>query len=230
MEKIAPKILFIDNESDHNLYQPLEHWRPLFIHPFEVFHAPYDKVPDLELFSHIFLSGSLASTLENKDWMLSEEELIRKAVEQKKAILGNCFGHQLLARALFGHEAVRKRNKPEIGWPTMRILRDDLLLGIEGDLIHGFVLHFDDVQYIDEDQADIILNSEECDNLAFKLKNKPVWGIQPHFEIGIVQGFGVIDIVSGPGVPDKKLFLSPGKKSPRDSGIITRVMREFQRL
>lgn len=230
MGKKKPKILFVDNETEHHLYQPLEHWRPLLILPFEVFHAPFEKAPDLGPFSHIILSGSLSSTLEGKDWMLAEEALIREAVDSKKAIIGNCFGHQLLARALFGHEAVRKRNKPEIGWPTMRILRDDLLLGSEGDLIHGFVLHFDEVQHVLEDQADIILGSEECDNLAFKLKNKPVWGIQPHFEIGIVQGFGLIDLVSGPGVPGKEVFLAPGKKAPRDSGIITRVMREFQRV
>ncbi len=189
------RILFVDNETNHELYNPLEHWQPLFLHPYEVCRAPFERLPGLDPFSHIILSGSLSSTLENKDWMLAEEKMIRAAVRDGKALLGNCFGHQLIARALFGHDAVHRREKVEVGWPAMQVLQDDLLLGKAGDVVHAFVLHFDEVCKISEEQAKNILSSEECVNLAFKLANSPVWGIQPHFEIGIVQGFAVIDVV-----------------------------------
>ncbi len=228
MSKSKYRILFVDNETNHQLYKPLDHWRPLFLHPFEVYHAPYEKPPSLDSFTHIILSGSLSSTLENKEWMKAEEELIRTAVQQGKVLLGNCFGHQLAAKALFGDKAVRRRDKPEIGWPAMEMLFDDPLLGSSGDIIHGFVLHFDEVQVVLEDQAKIILRSLECENLAFKLKDRPVWGIQPHFEIGIVQGFEVIDVVKGPDVPDKSVFLNSPEIAPRDSGAIVRMMKVFQ--
>ncbi len=230
MSKSVKKILFVDNETNHQLYKPLDHWRPLFLHPYEVYHAPYEQPPSLDSFTHIILSGSLSSTLENKGWMKAEEELIRTAVCQGKVLLGNCFGHQLLAKALLGNNVVRKRDKPEIGWPAMELLFDDPLLGSLGDVINGFVLHFDEVQAVLDDQVNIILRSPECENLAFKLKNKPVWGIQPHFEIGIVQGFEVIDVVKGPGVPDKSVFLGSAEIAPRDSGSIVRMMKVFQNI
>jgi GMP synthase-like glutamine amidotransferase len=44
-------------------------------------------------------------------------------------------------------------------------------------------------------QHSIIARSEECDILAFKVKDRPVWGIQPHFEMGIVEGLKYIDHV-----------------------------------
>ncbi len=222
------RILFVDNETHHDLYKPLEHWQPLFFHPYEVCRAPYERLPGLDSFSHIILSGSLSSTLEEADWMLAEEEMIRTAVRDGKALLGNCFGHQLIARALFGRGAVQKREKVEIGWPAMEVLQDDLLLGNAGDIVHGFILHFDEVRTISAEKAKIILSSDECANLAFKLINKPVWGIQPHFEIGIVQGFAVMDVVERPGVPDKSIFLNSKPKAPRDSGLIARIMHEFQ--
>ena len=222
------RILFIDNSTDHSLYKPFEHWKPLLFDPVEVFHAPFDKrEPDLDKYSHIILSGSLSSTLENKPWMLFEEEIIRKAVYQGKVVLGNCFGHQLIAKAFFGEKAVSVRDYPEIGWPAMKIVNDCQLLGDAGEIIFGFVLHFDEVCHLPGDQAEVLLVSVECDNLAFKFKNCPVWGIQPHFEIGIAQGLAVIEQVSGPGIPDRRVFLDNDQYGPRDSGRIAKIIREF---
>ena len=46
--------------------------------------------------------------------MQAEMDLIRTAVNQGKVILGSCFGHQIIAGALFGMGAVRSRKGPEI--------------------------------------------------------------------------------------------------------------------
>lgn len=224
------RILFIDNSTDHGLYRPLEHWQPLFVHPFEIYHAPLDQPPpEIDRFSHIIISGSLASTLENREWMLGEEDLIRRAVGEGKVILGNCFGHQIIAKALFGNEAVRVREYPEVGWPDMKIIKSDQLLGDEGEIISGFILHFDEVFGLPEEDAEVILTSAECENLAFKLKGYPVWGFQPHFEIGIVQAFTVLELIRGPAVPDKSYFIYSDQRRPRDTGHIIRVMRAFQK-
>jgi GMP synthase-like glutamine amidotransferase len=224
------KILFVDNSTDHDLYKPMEHWKPLFTLPFKVYHAPHEEAPGLDTFTHMLISGSLSSTLENKAWMIAEEEFIRKSIDHGKVILGNCFGHQIIAKALFGEKAVRVREHPEIGWPDMTVKKRDILFGEQGDIVNGFVLHFDEVVNLPEDAVDLLLDSVECANLAFKLKEKPVWGIQPHFEIGIVQGFSVIELVQGPGIPGKEIFMNAIEKQPKDSGLITRIMREFQEL
>ena len=223
------RILFIDNSTDHNVYRPIEHWEPLFDFPYDVYHAPCDnQVPELESYSHIIISGSFSSTLENKEWMLTEEEFIRNAAKKGRVILGSCFGHQLIAKAFFGEKSIKVREVPEIGWPNMKVIHDDILLGSCGDRINGFVLHFDEVRDLPEMDASIILSSPQCENHAFKLKDYPVWGIQPHFEIGIVQGFAAMELVKGSGVPDKNYIIDSAELMPKDSGHVARIIREFQ--
>ncbi len=222
------KILFIDNSIEQDIYRPVEHWEPFFIYPFDLYHAPSAKtLPAPDAYSHIVLSGSLSSTLENRQWMLNEEGFIKKAFKLGKPILGSCFGHQIIAKAIFGESAIKRRNFPEIGWPDIRIVQNDILLGNKGDIINGFVLHFDDVHNLSLKYADIILSSYECKIHAFKLKNYPVWGIQPHFEIGIAQGLKFIDSLDFSNAPNKNDFLISKERQPKDTGCIVRILTEF---
>ncbi|WP_316859640.1 gamma-glutamyl-gamma-aminobutyrate hydrolase family protein [uncultured Cohaesibacter sp.] len=48
------------------------------------------------------VTGSLHSAYEQLDWMLRLEELIRKAIENDRPIIGICFGHQIMATAMGG--------------------------------------------------------------------------------------------------------------------------------
>ena len=69
-------------------------------------------------------------------WLAREQQLVRDAVEGDVAVLGVCFGGQLLARAL-GGEAF-KASDWEIGW--MNVRSDDPALVPEGP---WFQWHFD---------------------------------------------------------------------------------------
>jgi hypothetical protein len=80
---------------------------------------------------------------------------------------------------------------------------------------------------VPEEKATIIARSEECDILAFKIKDRPVWGVQPHFEMGIVQSLRYLDIVKGPQVPDKQIFFSDDQYMPKDSGWVIPLMKRF---
>lgn len=222
------KLLFVDNETNHELYRPLEHWKPLFQFPYRVFHAPYDgEPPDPTDYTHILLSGSLSSTLEEQPWMLALEEYIRQAVASGRVFLGSCFGHQILARALFGRDAVRRRAEPEIGWPTLTACRDSSFFGKRGDKLHGFLYHNDEVLLKASPGVDILLESAACANLAFKLRDYPVWGLQPHFEIGIVQGLAFLADLLPQGKEPWTVFINDPAREPRDPGYIARIMREF---
>jgi GMP synthase-like glutamine amidotransferase len=181
----------------------------------------------LDSYSHILITGSAASVLDDTEWMQAEVDLIRKAVNRGKVILGSCFGHQIIARALFGLDAVRKREKPEIGWPDIQIVSSDPLFGESGRTIHSFIFHNDEVCTLPPEKAVIIARSKQCDILVFKIKDRPVWGTQPHFEMGIVQSLRYIDKVKGNQVPDRQSFFSSAEYMPKDSGWVIPLMKRF---
>ena len=222
------RILFLDNSIDDDVYQPLTYWEPLLLFPYDLFRVSAGQWPDgLDSYSHILIAGSTASVLDDTAWMQAEVDLIQKAVTKGKVILGSCFGHQIIARALFGMDAVRKREKPEIGWPDIQIVSSDSLFGESGRTIHTFIFHYDEVCMVPEEKAAIIARSKECDILAFKVKDRPVWGIQPHFEMGIVQSLRYIDNVKGNQVPDRQIFFSAAQYMPKDSGWVIPLMKTF---
>ena len=222
------RILFLDNSIEDDLYRPLGYWEPVLMFDFDAYRTSAGEFPEnLDAYSHIFLTGSTASVLDNSDWIKTEQDLIRAAVDRGKVVVGSCFGHQIIARALFGDDAVRKRDALDAGWPEIEILVDDALLGEAGSKIFAYVFHYDDVCKIDQQRAIIIARSNACEILAFKLKDKPVWGIQPHFEMGIVEGLNFLELVKAEGVPDRKACFASVDNFPQDSGWIVPFMRAF---
>ncbi len=225
------RLLFLDNSIPGDLYHPLSYWQPLLLLPFDVFRACDGQLPASPGdYSHIFISGSTASVLDDSDWMQAEAEFIRAAVERGSVILGSCFGHQIIARALFGPRAVRRRSAPEIGWPAIEIVADDLLLGQSGRTIRGFLFHFDEVCDLPPEQATVLARSATCKIQAFKIKDKPVWGLQPHLEMGIVEALKFLDQVQGEQIPERKFFFSARENFPQDSGWIIPLMKAFQQF
>jgi GMP synthase-like glutamine amidotransferase len=222
------RILFLDNAVENDTYEASGYWKPLLLYPFDFFRVTVGEWPaDLEAYSHVLITGSSASVLDNTDWMKREVALIRSAVDKGKVMLGSCFGHQILARTLFGLETVRQRKTPEIGWPDIEILVDDPLLGNAGRKINSFVFHYDEVCNLPENQARIVARSTASEILGFKIIDKPVWGIQPHFEMGIVEGLNYLDKVSGDNIPNKRSFLVSDQRLPKDSGWIAPLMKAF---
>jgi GMP synthase-like glutamine amidotransferase len=96
-----------------------------------------------------------------------------------------------------------------------------------GRTIHSFIFHYDEVCTLPQEKATIIARSKECDILAFKVKDRPVWGTQPHFEMGIVQSLRYIDNVKGDQVPDRQIFFSAAQHMPKDSGWVIPLMKAF---
>lgn len=225
------RILYLDNSIENDVYQPSMYWEVFLTFFFDSYRA-YDGELPLELndYSHILITGSSASVLDDEEWMRAEVDLIRNAVEKGKVILGSCFGHQILARSLFGMKTVRARQTPEVGWPDIEIIAEDQLFGEAGRVINGFVFHFDDVCDLPKNEVTIIARSNECEILGFKLKDRPVWGIQPHLEMGIVEGLKLIKNVFGEGEREKHLFGGSSQNAPQDTGWIIPLMSAFHKV
>lgn len=57
------------------------------------------------------VSGSRRSTYDDEGWIRRLEELVRRIVDERRPMVGICFGHQLTAQALGG-----RVERAEVGW------------------------------------------------------------------------------------------------------------------
>lgn len=81
----------------------------------------------------VIVAGSLASLTSPEPWMDEAATWLRRRVESGAAVLGVCFGHQLLGYA-FGAAVVRNPRGPELGTVEVELtpegLQDPLFRGI----------------------------------------------------------------------------------------------------
>lgn len=226
------KVLILDNSIDHEIYDPLSHWQRFVNCGFDSFHASKGEFPDgIDEYTHIILTGSEASIMEATDWSAREEEIVREAVSAGKAVLGSCYGHQLLARALFGGDAVGKSATPEVGWDYLDIVRSDKMLGEKETRLPTFLIHFDEVKDVPKHEAYVLASTPICSIQIFRLKHKPVWGIQAHPEISIKEGFEalrrMIELATHEKSKELRIYENALETIPVDAAWFHGFMDEF---
>jgi GMP synthase-like glutamine amidotransferase len=220
------RIAIIDNAMDHSVYTPVKHWHKHLPFEGEAFRAPAGDFPDLrDGYTHLILTGSEASIMERESWVGDEVALVHMAVDRGVAILGSCWGHQLLALALSGPENVRRCDEPEIGWLPIQVLRDNSLLGKKGR-IHVCTVHFDEVVGLSGDFS-ILASTPKCGIHAFQWKGRPVWGVQSHPEIDIPDGRELFRNFLSRESPAAPLFQATLASPARDSGAIRGIVSAF---
>ncbi|MDW7670735.1 MAG: hypothetical protein SCM88_03535, partial [Bacillota bacterium] len=80
--------------------------------------------------THMILSGSEASTLDDLGWEDEMKQVVEVFIESHRPILGICYGHQFLVRCLAGKEHLRKAPRPEMGWGDLLLEPNPLFEGI----------------------------------------------------------------------------------------------------
>ena len=73
----------------------------LDIHAFHVTKEPF-PLQQVEDFDGFVITGSAANAHDQDEWILALIEVVRVVYQRKKALLGICFGHQVISRALGG--------------------------------------------------------------------------------------------------------------------------------
>ncbi|WP_436925644.1 type 1 glutamine amidotransferase [Halosimplex amylolyticum] len=122
------------------------------------------------------VSGSGASVYGDEPWIPPLLEWVDGAVERDLPLLGVCFGHQLLARALGGE--VRDMGEYEIGYREIdRVGESELLAGVPERFL-AFTTHSDEVARLPPD-ADLIA---ENDYSVQGFRRGRVFGVQFHPE------------------------------------------------
>lgn len=224
------KLAFIDNSIDSSVYNPEEHWRPYLDVEWDRFKAIQNQFPDFSKgdYTHLVLSGSEATILERERWVVEEIGVVQEAVEKGIPTIGSCYGHQLLALALFGPESVRRSKHPEVGWIPIQIKKDSELLG-KKRLAYSFSVHFDEV--VDRKGCmQVLASSRHCQIQAFRLKEKPVWGFQIHPEINVSHARILLKNLISLRLKTSPMYEKALHSSPRDSGLIHQIVKGFLSL
>jgi GMP synthase-like glutamine amidotransferase len=221
----AVRVAIVDNSIDPGIYRPVDHWGRYLSVPWDAFVAREGLFPGIEGYTHIILTGSEASILEREPWVDEEAELVRRAVDAGTALLGSCWGHQLLAFALAGEAHVRRLERPEIGWIPLRVDRANDLLGPAGTP-YTFSVHYDEVRDLPPG-FEVLASTEGCPVQAVKLAGRPVWGLQCHPEVDIPTGLKFLRDLVDRRFKGHDLLLEALSRPPRDSGLIHGIIRTF---
>jgi len=149
--------------------------------------APHEDLPlRAAEFDKIIVSGSKTSALDDAPWISALHGFMREAINEGKALLGICYGHQSLIRALGpeqnqGREFVRRAARAEFGWTLIRCTESTpLLAGLPGQF-YSFSSHFDEVAQLPPGMSRFAC-SQDCEIQACQLKGRPVFGVQFHPE------------------------------------------------
>lgn len=129
----------------------------------------------------LIVMGGPMSANDPDPYLAQEREIIVRAVESGKPVLGVCLGAQQIARAMGAR--VYKNSVKEIGWFPVRwtepAARDTVFHGLTGP---ETVFHWHGETFELPAGAEWLAYSAGCRHQAFRL-GKKVYGIQFHLEV-----------------------------------------------
>jgi GMP synthase (glutamine-hydrolysing) len=114
-------------------------------------------------------------------WLRAEKRFLRDLLERGTPTLGVCLGSQLVAEAAGGQ--VRRADRPEIGWHQIELTPEgeaDSLLGVLPERFESFQYHH--YEWLEPPGA-VTLARSALALQAFRLGERPVWGLQFHPEV-----------------------------------------------
>lgn len=162
-----------------------------------------DKLPDPSGYSHVLISGSEASVVDDNPWDAMLQTVILETMEQHIPLLGICYGHQFIARSIGGKQCVKRSETPEFGWANIDLKDNPLFEGIENPV--SMVSHYDEVHDL-PGGFNIIASTPGCDVHGFQFKALPVWGIQFHPEYNVEEANEIFDLLEEKDPPFRKFY------------------------
>lgn len=141
-----------------------------------------DALPEPETVPGAVISGSHAYVTQVEDWSLKLEAWTRKAVHSGMPLLGICYGHQILARAMGGAVDFHEQGT-EIGTADISCLAAcaaDPLFKDLPPIFKGHVFHSQTVTRLPEGAVHLARNGFDPHH-AFRM-GTVAWGVQFHPE------------------------------------------------
>lgn len=199
---------------------------------FEVVHCLRETPKiNLEEYDFFVITGSRFQAGEDLPWIHYLLEQTARIFELKRPILGICFGHQLLARAL-GAQVVENSKGVEAGIVTVELTRE----GKAGRLFAGvskkfrvFAYHYFEVKSLAGiDGAVVLAGNAHSKIQAFRYKDF-AWGVQFHPEVDLKRARKIIryrEETSDDRTLDFKALAKNLKRMPAGE----RIMKNFYRI
>lgn len=180
------------------LSEPGETWEV-----FSVINGFFPSEEDLNKYDAFVITGSRQDAHSNEEWVLKLCELIRKLHKRQKKLLGICFGHQVICRALGGKTGRAKR-----GWDVglRKVALNDALnskfFGLEfPSALNVIEVHQDEV--FELPPGGEILASSETTSVEIFAVGDHILGIQGHPEFTLDVFLDMLDYYSSRSlVPD----------------------------
>ena len=132
----------------------------------------------VDQYSHLIISGSEASAMDESAWTEELTKLILKCIALDKKILGICYGHQFLAQMLCRKECLYKMPVAEYGYSKVTLKENKLFQNIKEPVC--LQLHHDAVKNLSQDFEIIAENATSIQ--AFQYAGKDIFGLQFHPE------------------------------------------------
>jgi len=147
-------------------------------------------LPDFSACAGVVITGSHAMVTDNLPWSLAIEDWIRQSRAHNIPILGICYGHQLIAKALGGVVDYHPKGI-EIGTVSVSVNRvnsqnDPLFADLPSQFI-AHVTHSQSVRKLPPEAVHLAYNDFEA-NHAFRI-GEVIWGVQfhPEFTTDVMQ-------------------------------------------
>jgi len=140
-------------------------------------------LPAAEDCSGVVITGSHAMVTDDLPWSTGIERWIPPLIEAGVPVLGICYGHQLLARAMGGRVGYHPLGE-EIGTVEINLLdgsAGDPLFGSFPPLFFAHAAHSQTVLSLPPNATPLAANAHEPHH-AFRLGDSCAWGVQFHPE------------------------------------------------
>ena len=140
-------------------------------------------------FAAIVVTGSAGSVVTPDQWVLDLCKLVQDALARDVPFFGVCFGHQVLARAAFGKQAVATQ-RPEVGWLEIEQLTPHPALAGMGGKFTTFVSHADHV--LPTPGMQVFARTESCPAHGLAVPGSRAWSVQFHTEMGLEEASALV--------------------------------------
>ncbi len=137
---------------------------------------PFNKIPSLDGYKGVILSGSPFSVRDEK-----APQVDLSAIKGKLPLLGVCYGAQYLSHYFGGEVAPSASREYGRAMLTIKESCDPLLVGLDATT-QVWMSHGDTIKHIPESYK-IIASTEDVEVAAYHIAGEQTWGIQFHPEV-----------------------------------------------